>query len=599
MRENLRAARLVLSYVFKADPVRAVAGMLLGLVVLVSLILGAVALKVLTDAAVDGDEGKVVFAAALMVANTALIVTGNFGAMAVAMKLREKATLYFDTRMAQLAAGIHHLEHHERPDYLNELSTLQHNHQQLAGLQDAILTNLATVVRLGLAILLLARVQPLLMLLPLAGIPSVLATVRTERNRRRVEDLVAPKRRLVLRLFAIGTTRDAAKEIRLYDIGDELLARCDAARADIYALENGADRQAAAFGALGWLVFGLGFVVAMMLVAREAAAGRASPGDVVLALSLAGSINYGITGLAGTTGWLLSNLKTGHRLAWLEDLASEAADRARPPDPAPVPAVLRDGIRFEGVTFRYPGADAACDVLQAVDLFFPAGVTVAIVGDNGAGKTTLVKLLCRFYDPTEGRITVDGADLRQFDVAAWRGRQAGCFQDFARLELLARETVGVGDVVRLEDEAAVAAALDRAHASDVSGTLPGGLAAQLGRSFEGGVEPSTGQWQKLALGRAMMRDEPLLLVLDEPTASLDASTEHALFERYAGAASRTASRSGAITILVSHRFSTVRMADLIVVVEGGRVTEVGAHEDLVASAGAYAEMYRLQARAYR
>ena len=599
MRENVRAARLVLRYLFRADPVRAVVSMVLSVVILVGLLLSAFALKVLTDAAVNGDEGRVVLAAALMVANTAIMVTGNFGSLAIGMKLREKATLYFDTRMAQLAAGIHHLEHHERPDYLNELSILQHNHQQLVGLQDALVNNFATVLRLGLAVLLLARVQPLLILLPLAGIPSVLATVRAQRNRQRVEEQVAPKRRLVLRLFSIGTTRDAAKEVRLYGIGDELLARSDAARAEIYELEDRADRQAAALGALGWLVFGLGFVGSMALVAREAAAGRATPGDVVLALSLAGSINYGITGLAGTAGWMMSNLRTGRRLAWLEDFAAEAAAHAKPADPAALPGALADGIRFEGVSFRYPGVEGAGDVLDRVDLFLPAGTTVAIVGDNGAGKTTLVKLLCRFYDPSEGRITVDGVDLRRFDVADWRTRQAGCFQDFARLELLARQTVGVGDVVRVDDDGAVSTALDRAHASEVSGTLPGGLGAQLGRSFEGGVEPSTGQWQKLALGRAMMRDEPLLLVLDEPTASLDASTEHALFERYAGAASRTARRSGAITILVSHRFSTVRMADLIVVVDGGRVTEVGGHEELVAAGGAYAEMYGLQARAYR
>src|SRR5205085_8781096 len=160
-----------------------------------------------------------------------------------------------------------------------------------------------------------------------------------------------------------------------------------------------------------------------------------------LALGLAGSINYGVTGLAGSTGWMLNNLKTGRRLAWLEDLAADASARAKPADPAPVPAVLREGIRFEGVSFHYPGTEPAGDVLRDVDLFLPAGSTVAIVGDNGAGKTTLVKLLCRFYDPTGGRITVDGVDLRRFDVAAWRARQAGCFQDFARLELLARETV--------------------------------------------------------------------------------------------------------------------------------------------------------------
>ncbi len=601
MRENLRAARLVFRYIFRADPVRAAVSMALAVAVMVGMLFGAFVLKLLTDAAVSGDEGKVVAAAALMVANTALMVTGNFGSLAVEMGLRERATLYFDTRMAQLAAGIHHLEHHERPDYLNELSTLQHNHQHLVGIQGALVSNVSTVLRLGLAVALLAAIHPLLVLLPLAGTPSLAFSVHLMRYRHRVEDLVAPPRRLVLRLFQIATTRDAAKEIRLYDAGRGLLDRSDLARREIHDREDRVDIRMAVLGAIGWLLFGVGFVFAMALVAREAAAGRATPGDVVLALTLAGSINHGVSGLAGTTTWLLSNLKTGRRLVWLEDFAAEAAARARPADPAPAPAAalvaLHDGIRFEGVRFRYPGT--AADVLHGVDLFLPAGSTVAIVGDNGAGKTTLVKLLCRFYDPTDGRITVDGVDLRRFDIDAWRGRQSGCFQDFARMELLAREVVGVGDVARAGDDGAVAAALERAHASDVAGTLPGGLAAQLGRSFDGGVEPSTGQWQKLALGRAMMRDQPLLLVLDEPTASLDAPTEHALFERYAGAAARTASESGGITLLVSHRFSTVRMADLIVVVDGGRVAEVGGHRELVASGGAYAELYGLQARAYR
>ncbi len=167
----------------------------------------------------------------------------------------------------------------------------------------------------------------------------------------------------------------------------------------------------------------------------------------------------------------------------------------------------------------------------------------------------------------------------------WRARLSGCFQDFARLEFTALQTVGVGDVPRVDDEAAVTGALERAHAADVPAGLPSGLGTQLGRTFDGGIEPSTGQWQKLALGRAMMREEPLLLVLDEPTASLDPQTEAALFERYAGAAARTARRTGAITVLVSHRFSTVRMADLIVVVSGGRIAEIGTHDQLVAAAG--------------
>ena len=230
---------------------------------------------------------------------------------------------------------------------------------------------------------------------------------------------------------------------------------------------------------------------------------------------------------------------------------------------------------------------------------------VAIVGENGAGKTTLVKLLCRLYQPTSGRILVDGLELARMPADAWRSRLAGAFQDFFRFEFQARHTVGVGDVPRLDDEPAVVAAVDRAGADDVVARLAAGLETQLGPTWPDGVEVSFGQWQKLALARGFMRDRPLLLVLDEPTAALDAETEHALFERYAAAARGGKSNGaadgadGRITILVSHRFSTVRMADLIVVLDGSRVVEVGTHEELVAKGGQYAELYGIQAAAYR
>jgi len=230
---------------------------------------------------------------------------------------------------------------------------------------------------------------------------------------------------------------------------------------------------------------------------------------------------------------------------------------------------------------------------------------VAIVGENGAGKTTLVKLLCRLYQPTSGRILVDGLELARMHVDAWRARLAGAFQDFFRFEFRARHTVGVGDVPRLDDEPAVAAAVDRAGADDVVAKLAARLETQLGPTWPGGVEVSFGQWQKLALARGFMRDHPLLLLLDEPTAALDAETEYALFERYAAAARGGKSNGaalrdhGRITILVSHRFSTVRMADLIVVLDGSRVVEVGPHEELIAKGGHYAELYGIQAAAYR
>ena len=222
--------------------------------------------------------------------------------------------------------------------------------------------------------------------------------------------------------------------------------------------------------------------------------------------------------------------------------------------------------------------------MKEVSLELPAGTVVAIVGENGAGKTTLVKLLAKFYEPTSGAIYIDGQSLARVSTEMWRQRVAGAFQDFFRFELRARHSVGLGDRPRMDDQRAVAAAVDRAGAGDLMMHLPKGLDTQLGAAWPEGMDISFGQWQKIALARGFMREDPLLLVLDEPTAALDAETEHALFERYALAA-RSEVSSGRITVLVSHRFSTVRMADVIVVLDGSRVAEVGTHEELMLRGG--------------
>jgi ATP-binding cassette subfamily B protein len=259
---------------------------------------------------------------------------------------------------------------------------------------------------------------------------------------------------------------------------------------------------------------------------------------------------------------------------------------------------MRRGIRLDHVSFSYPGTSRL--VLDDVSLDLPAGLVIAIVGENGAGKTTLVKLLAKLYEPSAGTILVDDTPLARMRADEWRQRLAGAFQDFFRFEFRARQTVGLGDVPRIDSEPAVVTAIDRAGAGDVIARLTSGLETQLGPTWPGGVEVSFGQWQKLALARGFMRDAPLLLVLDEPTAALDAETEHALFERYASAVRGDAAEAaGRITILVSHRFSTVRMADLIVVLDGARVVEVGSHEALLAKGGQYAELYGIQAAAYR
>jgi ATP-binding cassette, subfamily B, bacterial len=320
---------------------------------------------------------------------------------------------------------------------------------------------------------------------------------------------------------------------------------------------------------------------------------RGTASQVLLVLAAGSRLSLYISATVGEIGFLRGIWLDGSvRLAWLEDYAASlvaGADRT-------APEKIEQSIRFENMSFAYPGTDRLA--LADVNLEFQPGSVVAIVGENGAGKTTLVKLLCGLYPPTRGRILVDGIDLARIAPDQWRSRLSGAFQDFFRFEFRARHTVGLGDLPHLDYEPALQRAVDRAGATDVVGQLASGLETQLGPAWPEGVEISFGQWQKLALARGFMRSNPLVLVLDEPTAALDAETEHALFERYAQAA-RSAELAGTITILVSHRFSTVRMADFIVVLDGARVAESGTHEELMEKRGQYAELYGIQAAAYR
>ena len=347
---------------------------------------------------------------------------------------------------------------------------------------------------------------------------------------------------------------------------------------------------------LAWAVFGAGFVGAVVFVSSGLGE---TPGNVLLVLAAGSRLSAYIGATVGEIGFLRGIWLDGsRRMAWLEDYA---ASLEKDTDAA-VPEQLKDGIRFEGVSFAYPGTDRL--VLEDVNMHLKAGSVVAIVGENGAGKTTLVKLLSRLYPPSAGRILVDGVDLARMPAEDWRARLAGAFQDFFRFEFRALQTVGLGDATRIEDTRAVHTAVERAGADDVVEQLVAGLETQLGPSWPDGVEVSFGQWQKLALARGFMRDHPLLLALDEPTAALDAETEHALFERYAavtrgGTSTEPSAPDGRITLLVSHRFSTVRMADQIVVLDGARVADVGSHEELLARGGQYAELYEIQASAYR
>jgi ATP-binding cassette subfamily B protein len=593
MREHLRGFTAVVGLVVRDEPWRVVATTVTTIVAQAAQPAIAFGLKVVTDDAVKGDVGGATRAGVLLALLLGFWSLCGWASFTLRMGFRERCGLILDAEVARLTAGAHGLEHHERPDYLDKLALVRQEQQRLAAVPDSVVINLAVLTRFVLTVLLLGRVHPALLLLVVAATPSIGIGALTERYTQQLQEVLTPVYRLETYFNVVTRQAEAGKELRVFGLGPEFLRRFDEVEDLFASTYNRLEVRLSTVTAAGWLLFGAGFIAALVLVAHQAVSGAATAGDVVLALTLASQVNGQVAGLVQLARWIVGCAKTAGRYQWLAGYATEQSRLGHPEVPVAVPAAIRDGITFDHVSFRYPETDV--DVLTDVTLRLPAGTTVAIVGDNGAGKTTLVKLLCRFYDPTAGSITVDGVDVRDIDIDEWRRSLAGGFQDYAKFEFVASEVVGIGDLPRVDDVAAVVAALERAHADEIAATLADGLNTQLGRSFEGGAELSGGQWQKLALGRAMMLDRPQLLVLDEPTAALDAQTEHALFEQYAAAATRTAG----ITVFVSHRFSTVRMADLIVVVEGGRVTEVGAHAELMTRRGTYAELYELQARAYR
>ncbi len=501
---------------------------------------------------------------------------------------RERATIAIESHVVGLQAGVATIEHHERPEYLDRLQILKDHAFLLNHLYHSAMSTFGSLIRLAITVALLVSVHPLLLVMFLFAVPTLIVSARRASKERAVEESVASQWRASRHFYDLGTQAGPAKEIRVGRIEGWLIDRRRTALQNRFRAINRIRWRSAGWHALAWAVFGAGYAGAIVFVALAI---DRSPGDVLLVLAAGANLSQYMGMTAGQAQFLRWTLDAAARLAWLEDYA-----KSRTSGHAAAPARMERGISVENVSFAYPGTDKL--VLQDVDLELPAGKVVAIVGENGAGKTTLVKLLCRFYEPTSGRILVDGHELSSITADDWRSRLAGAFQDFFRYELFARETVGLGDLVRMDEVPALRTAIERGGADDVLQKLPKGLDTQLGPTWEEGVELSFGQWQKLALARGFMRDDPLLLVLDEPTAALDAETEHALFERFA-AASRDATGDGRVTVLVSHRFSTVRMADLIVVLDGARVVDCGSHDELMTRKGLYAELYGIQARAYR
>jgi ATP-binding cassette, subfamily B, bacterial len=424
------------------------------------------------------------------------------------------------------------------------------------------------------------------LVLVLAGLPSFLAEAKFSGDAFRLFRWRSPETRMQLYLETVLAREDHAKEVQLFGLGPRLLDRYRGIFEKLYREDRNLTLRRDGWGFVLGLVGTLTLYGAYAWVALTAILGRITLGQMTMYVMLFRQGQAAVSAsLSAIGGMYEDNLYLSTLYEFLETpVPVRPTAAAQGPDPA-------DGIRFEGVGFTYPGAESPA--LLDITLHIRPGESLALVGENGSGKTTLIKLLARLYTPTEGRILLDGLDLQSWDETALRQRVGVIFQDFARYQLKVGENIGAGDVRHFEDETRWAGAAQLGMALPFIEALPERFDTQLGKWFKQGRELSGGQWQKIALARAFMRSGADILVLDEPTAAMDAAAEATIFEHFRGL---TRNR---IAILISHRFSTVRMADQIVVIEGGRIIERGSHEQLIALDGLYARLFSLQARGYR
>ena len=424
-------------------------------------------------------------------------------------------------------------------------------------------------------------------LLLLALVPAFLGEAYFNAQTYSIDFFRTPERRELDYVRQTAASVDTAKEVKIFGLNGFLIERYKRLAADFYAANRALAVQRARWGGLFSAIGTAGYYVAYAYIVWRTLAGAFSVGDLTF---LAGSFLRLRTLLEGL---LTSFSTTAGQALYLDDLFSFFETKAgilSPDNPRPFPSPIRTGFVFEDVGFIYPGADRWA--VRHLHFSLHAGEVIALVGENGAGKTTLVKLLSRLYDPVEGRILLDGHDLREYDLESLRGNIGVIFQDFVRYNLSAGDNIAVGKIAARNDTARIERAAMRSQADQVIARLPGGYNQMIGKRFKNGVELSGGEWQKVAISRAYMR-EAQVLILDEPTAALDARSEFEVFQRFKELS------DGKTAVLISHRFSSVRMADRILVLADGKVEAAGTHDELMLQSGRYAELFELQAAGYR
>lgn len=590
MSPALRGMALVLTTTVRTSPAQSLLCLLetLGKVLAAS---SPLFVGIFADAAVHRNLDRMLLAAIALVGSTA--ANTALQAVGVNARVRQMELLghVFDAQVAELTARIPTLDHLESARYLDKLQILRDNENVLGGALNTMINTL-NALAFAISVLLVAVTADWRLSILIALGTTRLITARWSlRWDKDAEERSASSGRLTRHLLELTTSPTAGAETRVFGHQYELRRQIGRAVTDWRRPIMRATSRKAVLAAAHTVLFFVTAIAVLAWMTRDALAGTVSLQSVVVAVAVLQSLQTVSSSFAGVVGGISKVGRNCARFIWLRDHAAGISTGREAP-----PSQLSDGIRIECLSYRY--GDSQRDSLTDVDLQLPTGSVVAIVGESGAGKSTLVKLLSGLYRPAKGRILVDGQDLSALDPVAWRSRIAGAFQDYVRFEFTAQRSVGAGDIAVLDDRQRVHQALRDGAAEDVVAALPSELATQLGTTWTGGVDLSGGQWQRIAIARGMMRRTPLLLILDEPTSALDPVAEHALFERYA-AASRRTGRRGGVTVLVTHRFSTVAAADLIVVLDHGRVVECGSHTELLANQGQYADLYELQSRGYR
>ena len=477
----------------------------------------------------------------------------------------------------------------EHPDFYDRLQNARREsgYKPVDLINDTFLIVQNTITLISFAVLLLRFSPWLVIILLVTSIPAFIAETRFSEEGFRLLTRRAPETRQINYLSRLLTEDTSAKEIKLFNLGETLLTRYMTLFDKFFREDKSlALRRAVAGFGLG-LIATLGFYGSYAWIVWHTVQGKISLGDMTLYLTIFRQGQSTFQAILSGVGSIYENNLFMANLFDFLGLKPQMGVAARNQG---LPVPLRRGIEFRGVGFRYPDSEEWA--LRDIDLSIRPGEKIALVGPNGAGKTTLIKLLSRLYDPTEGIILIDGIDIRELDPLDLRQRIGVIFQDFVRYHLAASENIGFGQVEALDRLEQIIESARKSGAHSIIENLPDGYQTMLGRWFHGGHELSVGQWQKIALARAFMRDAEIL-VLDEPTASLDAETEYEIFRRFQELT------VGKMAILISHRFSTVRMADRIVVIQEGRIAEIGSHHDLLNQGGIYGHLFSLQAEGYR